>query len=286
LSLVAANLTKVFTRGYGANRTANLAVDNVSIKVHPGSLVAVVGESGSGKSTAARMMLDLIRPDAGAVTWQGEAISAMSRTEKRRFRSQVQAVFQDPSGSMNPRKRIGKILGEVITHYDVASTRSGVEDHACHMLNLVGLDPPEAFLDRFPHELSGGQRQRVAIARAMIPDPRVIVADEAVSALDVSVKAGILRLMEDLRLQKGVGYLLISHDLPVVRKIASYVYVMRAGTIVEEGPTDQIFRAPGVEYTRSLLSSALDLDAVLQERRNRNEGRSGEGYRAPCPEPE
>lgn len=271
MSLVAANLCKTFTSGRGTGRVVKTAADKVSIKVDAGDFVAVVGESGSGKSTAARMMLDLIPPDAGSVTWHGEDVGAMSRADRMRFRSQVQAVFQDPSGSMNPRKRIRTILGEVIKYYKVASGRTAVEAHARHMLKLVGLNPPEAYMDRFPHELSGGQRQRVLIARAMIPNPRVIVADEAVSALDVSIKAGVLRLMEDLRRDKGVGYLLISHDLPVVRKVARYVYVMQAGRIVEEGPTEQIFQEPRAEYTRNLLSSALDLDTVLHERRRTQE---------------
>lgn len=267
MSLMATSLHKTFSSGRGIERVEKVAADNVSIRVDAGDFVAVVGESGSGKSTAARMMLDLIRPDSGTVTWQGEDVAAMSRVEKKRFRSQVQAVFQDPSGSMNPRKRIRTILGEVISYYGIASKRAAVDEQARHMLSLVGLNPPEMFMDRFPHELSGGQRQRVLIARAMIPGPKVIVADEAVSALDVSVKAGVLRLMEDLRREKGVGYLLISHDLPVVRKVARYVYVMHAGKVVEEGPTEQIFRSPAAEYTRKLLSSAVDLDTVLEERR-------------------
>ena len=269
MALQAVNLKKVFTSGHGAGRIANVAANDVSITVAPGDFVAVVGESGSGKSTAARMMLDLIRPDAGVVTWQGRELASMSRPEQKTFRSHVQAVFQDPAGSLNPRKRIRVIMGEVISFYDVANTRAGIEKHACDILALVGLNPPEAFMDRFPHELSGGQRQRVLIARAMIPTPQVIVADEAVSALDVSIKAGILRLMEDLRKVKGVGYLLISHDLPVVRKVARYVYVMRSGKIVEEGSTEQIFQNPRAKYTRNLLDSALDLDTVLAERRDR-----------------
>ena len=265
MSLVANDITKRFRRG-GGDDSVKVAADRVSLKIDAGDFVAVVGESGSGKSTVARIMLDLLRPDSGAVSWQGDDVSTMTRAEKKRFRSQVQAVFQDPSSSMNPRKRIRTILGEVIRFYEVA-TGPTVREHAHHMLELVGLTPAEAFMDRFPHELSGGQRQRVSIARAMIPTPKVIIADEAVSALDVSVKAGVLRLMEDLRLTKGVGYLLISHDLPVVRKIARYVYVMRDGKIVEEGPTEQIFQAPRADYTRELLSAALDLETVLRKRR-------------------
>jgi ABC-type glutathione transport system ATPase component len=266
VALVAANLIKTYSSGRGAGRAIKRAVDDVSIKVEPGDFVAVVGESGSGKSTSARILLDLIRPDSGTVTWEGADVVAMSPQDKKRFRSKVQAIFQDPSGSLNPRKRIRTILGEVIKFYNIARTAEAVEDAALHSLRLVGLDPPQIYLDRFPHELSGGQRQRVLIARSMIPDPSIIIADEAVSALDVSVKAGVLRLMEDLRREKGVGYLLISHDLPVVRKVARYVYVMQNGRVVEDGPTEEIFERPKADYTRSLLEAALDLDTVLEQR--------------------
>lgn len=267
MSLSGTRLTKTFVSGHGANRQVKVAVDNVSIKVNQGDFVAVVGESGSGKSTVARMMLDLVRPDSGVVSWQDDDVAAMNRLQKKRFRSHVQAVFQDPSGAMNPRKQVRTILGEVVAHYAEGSGARAETGHRVkQMLALVGLNPPETFLDRFPHELSGGQRQRVLIARAMIPGPEVIVADEAVSALDVSIKAGVLRLMQDLRSEKGVGYLFISHDLPVVRKVARYVYVMQAGRIVEEGPTESIFESPKAQYTRDLLNSALDLDAILRRR--------------------
>lgn len=257
MALVADRLNKTFDGG-------KVAARDVSIRVAPGDFVAVVGESGSGKSTTARMMLNLLRPDSGTVTWNGDDIAGMDRAALKRFRSRVQAVFQDPSGALNPRKRIRTILGEVIRFYGIAADRDGIESRARRALELVGLAPAATFMDRFPHELSGGQRQRILIARSMIPAPGIIIADEAVSALDVSVKTGILRLMEDLRREQGVGYLLISHDLPVVRKVASYVYVMRGGEVVEEGPTARIFDAPGHDYTRLLLASALDLDALLR----------------------
>jgi ABC-type oligopeptide transport system ATPase subunit len=268
MTLIATKLTKTFTSGRGSDRVVKRAVSDVSIRVDAGDFVAVVGESGSGKSTTARMMLDLTRPDSGTITWDGADLAALDAAGKKSFRAGVQAIFQDPSGSLNPRKRIRKVLGEVIEFYGLACSKADVESYAVRMLRLVGLVPAEAFLDRFPHELSGGQRQRVLIARAMIPNPRIIIADEAVSALDVSIKAGVLRLMEDLRSEKGVGYLLISHDLPVVRKVARYVYVMRNGEVVEEGPTEQIFTAPTAEYTKTLISASLDMDAVLDERAN------------------
>lgn len=256
MTLVAEALTKTFA---GVK-----AVDAATIRVAPGDFVAIVGESGSGKSTTARMMLNLLRPDGGRITWEGRDIATLSREEIRGFRAKVQAVFQDPSGALNPRKRIRRILGEVTQFYRIAPTPEAVEAHSRKMLELVGLDPAAGFMDRFPHELSGGQRQRILIARSMIPEPRIIIADEAVSALDVSIKTDILRLMERLRRERGVGYLLISHDLPVVRKVASYVYVMRQGRVVEEGPTAQIFTQPQHDYTQMLLAAALDLDTVLR----------------------
>jgi ABC-type oligopeptide transport system ATPase subunit len=267
MALIASNLTKTFTSGHGVDRVVKRAVNDVSIRVEAGDFVAVVGESGSGKSTTARMMLDLIRPDAGSIAWDGADIAQLDAAGRKNFRSAVQAIFQDPSGSLNPRKRIRTVLGEVIALYGLARSKSDIEDYAARMLRLVGLAPAETFLERFPHELSGGQRQRVLIARAMIPNPKIIIADEAVSALDVSVKAGVLRLMEDLRAERGVGYLLISHDLPVVRKVARYVYVMRNGEVVEEGTTEQIFGAPTADYTRSLIAASLDLDVVLEDRK-------------------
>lgn len=259
MALVATNLTKTYPGG-------KLAARDVSITVAPGDFVAVVGESGSGKSTTARMMLNLLRPDSGTVTWQGRDVAQMNRAELKQYRSMVQAVFQDPSGALNPRKRIRTILGEVIRFYGIAAGRAEVDARARRMLELVGLTPADTYINRFPHELSGGQRQRILIARSMIPQPDIIIADEAVSALDVSIKAGILRLMEDLRRDQGVGYLLISHDLPVVRKVARYVYVMSAGQVVEEGPTARVFASPQHEYTRLLLGAALDLDAILADR--------------------
>lgn len=266
MALIASNLTKTFTSGFGATRVVNHAVNDVSLRVEPGDFVAVVGESGSGKSTTARILLDLIRATSGSVTWNGSEVAAMTKADRLRFRADVQAVFQDPSGSLNPRKRIRRILGEVIDFYGLADSKSENADIACKMLSRVGLTPAQTFMERFPHELSGGQRQRVLIARSMIPNPKIVIADEAVSALDVSVKADILGLMEDLRHNSGVGYLLISHDLQVVRKVARYTYVMQAGRVIEEGPTENLFRNPAQPYTRDLIGAVVDLDTVLQER--------------------
>jgi ABC-type glutathione transport system ATPase component len=233
-----------------------LAVRDASITAEPGRFVAIVGESGSGKSTLARILLDLIPASAGSVTIDGQDLARMGRADRMRFRRTVQAVLQDPAGSLNPRKRVEQTIGEVVRLHGIAKGRAAVRDAVVEALSLVGMDP--RYLDRFPHELSGGQRQRVLIARAIVLRPRIIVADEAVSALDASVKAGVLRVMADLKDRLDVGYVFITHDLPVVRKVADYVYVMKSGEIVEEGETDEVFAAPSHPYTRTLLAAALE----------------------------
>jgi ABC-type oligopeptide transport system ATPase subunit len=266
--LTADSLTKTFGRKHrpGKVGTQFRAVDNVSVSVKAGDFVTIVGESGSGKSTLARMMLGLIDPDEGSVTIDGTGIVGKSKREKFQFRSSVQAVLQDPSGSLNPRKTVRTSLAEVARLHGVATSKSELDANVRETLSLVGLVPAEKFIDRYPHELSGGQRQRVLIARALIPGPKIIVADEAVSALDVSVKSGVLSLMCDLQDRLGIGYLFITHDLTVVEKVADYVYVMQKGQVVEEAATAELFANPQHECTRSLLSARLELDDVLRQR--------------------
>ena len=267
MKLEARDVTKVFgSRRARSGGHGVVAVNKATMKVEPGDFVAIVGESGSGKSTLARILLQLIDATEGEVLLDGKDVSKMSRKEMTQFRTAVQCVLQDPSGSLNPRKTIGRLLGEVIRFHKVATTKSAVEELVMESLRTVGLTPERRYMERYPHELSGGQRQRVLLARALVLKPQIIIADEAVSALDVSVKAGVLRLMNELRENLGIGYVLITHDLPVVRKVASYVYVMRRGEIVEEGPTEQLFESPQHEYTQTLLAAAPDLDAALAER--------------------
>lgn len=254
--LEARNASKIFRGRMSA--AAVVAVDDVSMHAEPGEFVAIVGESGSGKSTLARMLLDLIPTSSGSVLLDGNDIAQMTRADKRSYRRQVQAVLQDPAGSLNPRKRVDRAIAEVIRfHGIVAGGQAQLRDKVARTLELVGMSP--AVMDRYPHELSGGQRQRVLIARALALDPRIIIADEAVSALDASVKAGVLRVMVDLKERLGVGFVFITHDLPVVRKVADRVYVMHGGKVVEEGPKDRIFDAPEHPYTRTLLAAAPTL---------------------------
>lgn len=257
--LEAKSVTKTFRRRGGA---PVVAVRNASLRAEPGRFVAIVGESGSGKSTLARMLLDLIPATDGVVECDGRDIAQLRGGERRGYRRRVQAVLQDPAGSLNPRKRVEQAIGEVVRLHRIASDRSAVRAKVIDALELVGMEPAERFLDRFPHELSGGQRQRVLIARAIALGPEIIVADEAVSALDASVKAGVLRVMADLTETIGVGYVFITHDLPVVRKVADHVYVMKSGEIVEEGPKDRLFADPQHPYTRTLLAAAPELAPV------------------------
>lgn len=254
MKLSATSVSKTFGRRLG--ETTRPAVDEVTVEVSPGDFTAIVGESGSGKSTLARMMLGLITPDHGEVAFDGVPLAQMDRRARMRFRSAVQCVLQDPSAALNPRRSVREILAEVIELHDIAKGRAGVEAKVCEALELVDLVPAQRYADRFPHQLSGGQRQRVLIARAVILRPSVIVADEAVSALDVSVKAGVLNLLNRLRGELGVGYLFITHDLPVVHKVAEYVYVMRGGQVVEHAPAKTLFESPQTDYTRELLAAA------------------------------
>lgn len=254
MELCASGLTKTFgKRGVGP---AVMAVDNVSLTIRPGDFTAVVGESGSGKSTVARMLLGLVPPSSGTVTFNGRNLADMNRAQMMEYRSAVQCVLQDPSAALNPRNTVRTILSEVIRLHGLARRKADVLEKVREALEIVDLKPAEHFLERYPHQLSGGQRQRVLIARAVILKPSIIIADEAVSALDVSVKAGIINLLNTLRSELNIGYLFITHDLPVVKKVADFVYVMKSGKVVEKAPKSQLFSAPGTDYTRELLAAA------------------------------
>jgi len=229
------------------------AVDGVSFVIRPGETLGLVGESGCGKSTVGRSILRLVEPTAGRVTFDGTEILETTPSQLRQLRKKMQIVFQDPVGSLNPRMSIGRILGEPIQYHRLA-TGSELEDRVAGLLTRVGLSPD--VVDRYPHEFSGGQRQRIGIARALSLNPRFIVCDEPVSALDVSIQSQILNLLSDLRDELGLSYLFIAHNLAVVEHFCDRVAVMYLGRIVESASREAIYRNPRHPYTRALLSAA------------------------------
>jgi oligopeptide/dipeptide ABC transporter ATP-binding protein len=232
------------------------AVDGVDLDIAENEVLALVGESGSGKTTLSQLVLGLHAPTEGEVKWRGREVPTGSSAESLRFRRDVQVVFQDPYGSLNPRKTVRQIIGEPLRLHRVVA-RGEIEAEVVRLLELVGLQPAHAYIDRFPHEFSGGQRQRIAIARALALKPQLIVADEPVSALDVSIRAQILNLLTTLRRKFGISMLFTTHDLGVVRYIADRVAVMYLGKIVEIAPRRAFFEAPHHPYSRMLLGSAL-----------------------------
>jgi oligopeptide/dipeptide ABC transporter ATP-binding protein len=229
------------------------AVDGVSFTLARGETLSLVGESGSGKTTTGRAVLRLIEPTSGSVRFDGQEVTALGRTELRRLRRRMQMVFQDPFGSLNPRMTIHAALAEVIGTHGLRP-RGERRARVAELLDRVGL--PAGAADRYPHEFSGGQRQRIGIARALAAEPELIVADEPVSALDVSIQAQILNLLKDLQAQLGLTYLFVGHDLAVVRHLSDRVAVMYLGRIVESGPAEAVFARPRHPYTRALLAAA------------------------------
>ena len=249
------NLVKQFAADrnlFGRPTAFVKAVDGVSFRVDAGETLALVGESGCGKSTVSRLALRLIEPDAGRIRFEGRNLLALDANELRAFRRQAQIIFQDPYASLNPRMTVGQILSEPLALHNLvpqAGRRARVEE----ILTLVGLEP--RFARRYPHEFSGGQRQRIAIARALAVEPKLIICDEPVSALDVSIRSQILNLLRDLQQRLGLSYIFVSHDLAVVKQIADRVAVMNLGSIVETAETQALFAAPRHPYSRALLSA-------------------------------
>jgi ABC-type glutathione transport system ATPase component len=231
------------------------AVDGVSLAIPRGEIFGLVGESGSGKSTLGQIMVRLIEPTSGRLFYRGADVAALSGAERREFRHSVQMVFQDTNSSLNPRKRIRRVLSEALRARDAGKRRgaAAIRDEMVQLMNQVGLDA--ALLDRFPHELSGGQRQRIGIARALAMAPELLVADEPVSSLDVSMQGQIVNLLQDLNKELGLTILLISHDLAIVARICGQIAVMKDGKIVETGPPSRVLAAPAHPYTRTLLDS-------------------------------
>ena len=242
------------------------AVDGVTFEVRRGETLGLVGESGCGKSTIGRAMIRLREPTEGSVRFDGVDLTSLKTGPLRKMRRRMQIIFQDPYGSLDPRMTVGSIVSEPIeTHHLFQGAAK--KERVAELLRLVGLDPK--YVSRYPHEFSGGQRQRIGVARALAVEPEFIVCDEPISALDVSIQAQVLNLLTDLRARLGLTYLFVAHDLSVVKHISDRVAVMYLGKVVEIGPPDQLYAAPGHPYTRALLSAVPVPDPVSERKRKR-----------------
>jgi ABC-type oligopeptide transport system ATPase subunit len=254
--LLVTDLTKYFPVKEGTLVSRKVgdvkAVDGVSFEIPEGKTLGLVGESGSGKSTTGYCVLQLIKPTSGSARFMGKELTELPRGQVRKLRREMQIVFQDPYSSLDPRMTVGNIVAEPLIVHSVG-TRGSRKARVRELLEVVGFDP--GFTNRYPHEFSGGQRQRIGIARALALGPKLIVCDEPVSALDVSIQAQILNLLKDLQNEFGLTYLFIAHDLAVVRSMSDRIAVMQQGKIVEEGPAEEVYTTPSHDYTKALLTS-------------------------------
>jgi oligopeptide transport system ATP-binding protein len=253
----------IFQRQVGAVK----AVDDVSFDVFKGETLGLVGESGCGKSTTGRTVLQLYRPTAGSVVFEGKELTTLPPEELRKMRKRMQMIFQDPFASLNPRMSVGRIVSEPIRIHKTITNRKEEQEYVEHLLERVGLNP--YYVNRYPHEFSGGQRQRIGVARALALNPTFIVADEPISALDVSIQAQVVNLLEELQDELNLTYLFIAHDLSMVRHICDRVAVMYLGKIVELAGADELYENPLHPYTQALLSAVPVPDPLVEEKRQR-----------------
>ncbi|MCX6379085.1 MAG: ATP-binding cassette domain-containing protein [Armatimonadetes bacterium] len=275
--------------GFRAIRETVHAVDGVDLEIGMGETLGVVGESGCGKSTVGRTILRLLEPTEGTVLWQGERLDTLRGEALRHIRRDIGIVFQDPFAALDPRMLVGDIITEPLKAHKMVTSRTERQEKARELLTTVGLRPE--FASRYPHEFSGGQRQRIGIARAISTNPKLLVLDEPISALDISIRAQILNLLEDLQTERGISYLFIAHDLSVVRHICHRVAVMYLGVIVEQASSDTLFGSPLHPYTQALLSAVPVADPVIRKERVLLEGDvpspvhipSGCRFRTRCP---
>jgi oligopeptide/dipeptide ABC transporter ATP-binding protein len=241
------------------------AVDDVSFTIAPGETLGLVGESGCGKTSLGRAIVRLVKPTAGSIWLAGEDIAALNPAQLRARRRICQMIFQDPFSSLDPRMTIGQIIGEALEIHHLGATAAERAQRIAKLLTVVGLDPAQAH--RYPHEFSGGQRQRIGIARALAVEPKLIVCDEPVSALDVSVQAQIINLLQDLQRQRAVAYLFVAHDLAIVEHISRRVMVMYLGKVVESGPAKSVVQTPKHPYTKALISAVPQIDPETRRQR-------------------